>query len=390
MPAKHLNNPCVSILVPTYNRASYIRECLHSLLNQTIPALEIIVIDDGSNDETAEILKQFGNKIIHLRKENGGKPRALNLALPLTRGDYVWLFDDDDVALPDAIEKRLSLLVKRPELGFVFSGHYMGKDGPDGMIERGKLYEVACIPENEIFLSLMKGCYFTLPGILARRSALMTVGEFDPSLITSEDYDIMIRMARLFPCAGIYQPTFIVRQHGGIRGPRGQQYSGSNREVVFRKYDHALGLKIRATLPLGDYLIPRLSGQLEPETVRAALFSRMVVMASKGLIAEMLEDLQTALQTGQQKNRLSPSERQQCVAAICTGYAYDAIVIDWAAFRTGIVKVGNQHGGVDALRSFARGFFRLAKSYPGSLLVRWRRFAAGTATMQLAINRYAE
>ena len=84
--------PKVSVLIPTYNRADYIEECLDSILNQTVPPLEIIVIDDGSEDDTAQRLESYKDRIIYLHKENGGKPSALNLALTQVRGDYIWLF----------------------------------------------------------------------------------------------------------------------------------------------------------------------------------------------------------------------------------------------------------------------------------------------------------
>src|SRR3954471_14240389 len=96
----------VSIVIPTYNRARYLRECLESVLSQTVPPLEVIVIDDGSEDETCSTVAAFGAPVRYVWKENGGKPRALNFAIPQVQGEFVWMFDDDDVALPHAIETR--------------------------------------------------------------------------------------------------------------------------------------------------------------------------------------------------------------------------------------------------------------------------------------------
>lgn len=127
----------VSVLVPTFNRENYLAECLDSLLAQSVPPLEIIVIDDGSEDGTAAVVARYGERIRYVRKENGGKPSAVNLGLSLARGDLIWIFDDDDVALPDAIETRLACLQQHPEAGFVFSPHYYGSDGPNGRIKRG-------------------------------------------------------------------------------------------------------------------------------------------------------------------------------------------------------------------------------------------------------------
>jgi glycosyltransferase involved in cell wall biosynthesis len=120
----------VSVIVPTFNRAHCIGECLESLLVQTVPPLEIVVIDDGSEDGTADVLARYGDRIRYVRKENGGKPRAVNLGLSLAQGALIWIFDDDDVALPDAIERRLEVLEAKPGIGFVYGQHFIGTNGP--------------------------------------------------------------------------------------------------------------------------------------------------------------------------------------------------------------------------------------------------------------------
>ena len=87
-----MNTANVSIIVPTFNRAHYLAECLDSLLAQSIPAHEIIVIDDGSEDGTAALLVGYGERIRYVRKENGGKPSAVNLGLAIASGDLIWIF----------------------------------------------------------------------------------------------------------------------------------------------------------------------------------------------------------------------------------------------------------------------------------------------------------
>jgi glycosyltransferase involved in cell wall biosynthesis len=84
-----MSQPTVSVLVPTFNRVNYIAECLDSLLAQTVPPLEVIVIDDGSEDGTADLLASYGHRIRHIRKENGGKPTAVNLGIQEARGDLI-------------------------------------------------------------------------------------------------------------------------------------------------------------------------------------------------------------------------------------------------------------------------------------------------------------
>src|SRR5690606_24595967 len=100
-PLSEINfNEKVSIIIPTYNRANYLKESLDSVIAQTYPNKEIIVINDGSTDETTEILQEYKHSIKYFNKENGGKSSAINLGLKKATGDYIWIFDDDDIALP--------------------------------------------------------------------------------------------------------------------------------------------------------------------------------------------------------------------------------------------------------------------------------------------------
>ena len=82
----------------------------------------------GRKTEQLRALSEYGERIRYVRKENGGKPSAVNVALTFVQGELVWLFDDDDVALPDAIEKRVAALASCPGAGFVYSPHYLGTD----------------------------------------------------------------------------------------------------------------------------------------------------------------------------------------------------------------------------------------------------------------------
>lgn len=363
----------VSVIVPTYNRAHYIEECLDSLLNQTCPAIEIIVIDDGSEDDTAGLLRRYGNKIRYLRKENGGKPSAVNLGLSLAQGNLIWLFDDDDVALPGAIEHRVAALKNRPDVGFVYSPHYLGADGPDGRIVQKNLQIVPYYDDETLFAELIKGCFFHLATALVRIEAYRLVGGFNVGLLSSEDYDMQIRLAHAFNAVYSPEPSFIFRQHMGHRGAKGIRYAGQQRSKIFQKYDRQVGLKLRSALSLGDYLVPRTDNVNTIEKTRQALLARMVVMASKACISEMFEDLYAALATLEQGQHLNDNESSLITCAICTGYAYAAIEADLPAFKHHVAELGKVDSGKQARQAIANGFFRLAKSYPGSATERARK-----------------
>lgn len=363
----------VSVIVPTYNRANYIEECLDSLLNQTYPAIEIIVVDDGSEDDTVDLLRRYGDKIRYVHKENGGRSSAINLGLGLVQGNLVWTFDDDDVALPNAIEHRVAALRDRPDAGFVYSPHYLGADGTDGRIVQKNLNYLPRYDDANFFAALIKGCFFHLATALVRIEAYRFVGGYDVGLLRSQDYDMQIRLTHAFNVAYSPEPTFIFRQHLGPRGAKEIRHAGKQRNTIFQKYDHQVGLKLRSALSLGDYLVPRTDNVNTIEKTRQALLARMVVMASKGCIVEMFEDLNAALATLQSGQRLSDGETGLITSSICTGYAYAASQADWPTFKICVAQIGQHIAGKQTLLALAKGFFRLAKSYPGSNAERTRK-----------------
>lgn len=363
----------VSVLVPTYNRANYLGECLDSLLDQTEPALEIIVIDDGSSDDTPTLAARYGERIRYVRKVNGGKPTAVNLGLSLAQGALIWIFDDDDVALPDAIAQRVRVLKAHPDAGFVFSPHWNGADGPGGKIERTTLHDTPN-PAPQAFLhELMKGCFFHLATALVRREAYQAVGAFDTELLSSEDYDMQLRLAAACPASFCAEPTFIFRRHGGERGAAAIRYKGADRAKVFRRFDQRVGRKLRASLALGEYLVPRQQGEVAPSLQSRALLGRFAVMASKGCIPEMLEDLRGFLQLAPANASLKPEDVRSIAQAIRTGYAPNAIEDQWHEFLALIAALPRTRATRGAIRSLAYGLFQLAKGYPASLSKRGLR-----------------
>ena len=114
--------PRVSVIVPTFNRSPYLGECLESLLAQTLPPAQVIVVNDASTDATRAVLEPFLDRIEYIETPSQlGKPGAVNLGLERVTGDYVWVFDDDDVALPCALERFTAPLERQPECGFSWS-----------------------------------------------------------------------------------------------------------------------------------------------------------------------------------------------------------------------------------------------------------------------------
>ena len=111
--------PVVSVIIPTYNHAMYIERTLESVFQQTYKNYEIIVIDDGSTDNTQEVIKSYENKITYICKENEGTAKSRNLGLKIAKGKYVAFLDSDDLWMPQKLELQVTLLDKNIDIGLV-------------------------------------------------------------------------------------------------------------------------------------------------------------------------------------------------------------------------------------------------------------------------------
>jgi glycosyltransferase involved in cell wall biosynthesis len=114
------DRPLVTALINTYNYGRYLPFAINSVLSQTYPHIEIIVVDDGSTDHTPELLAQYDGRILAIRTKNGGQGQCFNVGIPRARGDLVMLLDADDLWLPDKVERMVELAAKRPSAGMLY------------------------------------------------------------------------------------------------------------------------------------------------------------------------------------------------------------------------------------------------------------------------------
>lgn len=187
--------PKVSIVIPIYNGSNYMREAIDSALNQTYQNIEVIVVNDGSSDNTEEIALSYGNKIRYYSKENGGVSTALNLGIQKMTGDYFCFLPHDDVFALDKIEKQIRVIKEsNQDEAIVWSGW-------DMYIQSEHRYKKVIMPyENATIENMTKGIYpmlfslITIVTVLFPKNYLDEAGEFDPALSTAQDYDMMFRI----------------------------------------------------------------------------------------------------------------------------------------------------------------------------------------------------
>ena len=205
--------PLVSVCIPCYNNAPHVAEAVESALAQTHTPLEVVVVDDGSTDNSVEILRGFGNRIIFEAGPNRGACAARNRALALSHGDFINFLDADDLLLPHKIETQLPMLV-RDEADLVFcKGDLMGEG--EGMLS--KVLEFSDPSGVDAFIYLLKRGIGT-EGPLHRRTALEQVGGFRESVKRGQESDLHLRLAACgVRIQRVNQVLFRHRNHGGPR-----------------------------------------------------------------------------------------------------------------------------------------------------------------------------
>lgn len=206
--------PHISIIIPTYNRAGFIGETINSVLAQTYQDFEIIVADDGSTDNTAEVVAEFGNAVTYVFLPHRGQPAATrNAGLTIAQGEFIAFLDSDDLYLPRKLEIQSTALDTHPNVGIVYSNGYFFKDNPNQ--PTGYVQDGLPTPSGDIFPELLRGNFLAPPVILIRRLCLDTAGLFDENtaLLGCEDYDLWLRIAVQYQALYLPETVAAIRRH---------------------------------------------------------------------------------------------------------------------------------------------------------------------------------
>ena len=197
------------VIIPAYNADQFIAQAIQSVLNQTYGSYEIIVVDDGSTDQTKDVLKGFDGRIhcIHQGK-NLGPSAARNVGIEIAQGKYICFLDADDLWTPDKLEAQIDFLGRHPDIAFVFSDHQNFKSGdvaPRSYLDEkketfGESF-VTEVPIQNAFLKLIHENFISTPTVMLRKSCLQKTGLFDESLWSVEDRDLWLRFAAHFKLA---------------------------------------------------------------------------------------------------------------------------------------------------------------------------------------------
>lgn len=189
----------VSVVIPAYNKSEYTKITVESVLSQTYENIEIIVVDDGSTDDTNERMKQFGDKINYIYKKNAGASSARNEGMRVATGEYVAHIDCDDVYYPEKIEKSVKCLEKNSEYGFVYTDVYK-IDEYNNIV--GDFSDFALkATSGWIASKLVLENWMNNSTLVARKCCFEKVGVFDENIFVPADWDMVIRLAAVYKAA---------------------------------------------------------------------------------------------------------------------------------------------------------------------------------------------
>lgn len=205
--------PVVSVVVPAYNAAWCVRRAIDSVLKQTFRDFELLVIDDGSTDDTADVLATFGGAVRVVRQHNQGLSSARNAGIRAARGEFVAFLDADDWWLPGKLERQVSLLRAKPAVGFVSTAARV--EDLDGRF----LNLWPCTACSDAFLPRLFGANGDVAGsgsaVMARRRLFDEVGGFDECLRSLEDVDMWMRLAAVTAYACVDEPMVVILKRPG-------------------------------------------------------------------------------------------------------------------------------------------------------------------------------
>ncbi len=212
----------VSIIIPTYNRCSLLKRALESVYKQTVAKYEIIVVDDGSTDNTAEMLRLFFPDINYTYQPNQGVSVARNKGLEQAKGDWLAFLDSDDEWLPSKLETQIKALQLKPDYKVCHTEERWIRNGirVNQMNKHKKT-------GGWIFRQCLPLCAMSASSILIHRSVFDRVGDFDITLPACEDYDLWLRISTKYPVLYIEQPQII--KYGGHPDQLSKQYWGMDR-----------------------------------------------------------------------------------------------------------------------------------------------------------------
>lgn len=212
----------VSVIIPTYNRAATLVRSLTSVINQSLPPREIILVDDGSTDRSEFLVRQQFPQVRYLKQPNLGVSRARNCGIAAAKGEWIAFLDSDDEWLPSKLAAQRAALRREPFSRICHTDEIWLRSGKH--LNPMKKHQKR---GGRIFQHCLPLCVISPSAVMVHRSVFQRVGAFDESLPVCEDYDLWLRICALYPV--LYVPERLLIKHGGHSDQLSQGYWGMDR-----------------------------------------------------------------------------------------------------------------------------------------------------------------
>jgi glycosyltransferase involved in cell wall biosynthesis len=188
--------PAASVVIATFDHARYVGAAIESALAQTLPGVEVVVVDDGSTDDTASVLARYGDRIRVVRQPNRGLAAARNAGVALARGHAIAFLDADDVIAPGKLAAQVAVLEREPAVGWTYCDVEIRRPGRRRATTASARFRYAGRRlDGALFGELVHGNFIPAIAPLVRRQALDAAGPFDETLTALEDWDLWLRLS---------------------------------------------------------------------------------------------------------------------------------------------------------------------------------------------------
>lgn len=212
----------ISVIIPTFNRRQLLGRAIESVLKQTYSPMEIIVIDDGSNDGTRELIKNKYPEVKYIYQDNSGISSTRNLGINKSTGNWIAFLDSDDEWLPGKLQSQIEALIQNPEFKICHTNEIWIRNGR--RVNPKKKHQKF---GGKIFKKCLPLCVISPSSVLIHKSVFHEFGYFDTNLPACEDYDMWLRICAFLPV--LYIPDELIIKYGGHDDQLSHKYWGMDR-----------------------------------------------------------------------------------------------------------------------------------------------------------------
>lgn len=242
----------VSVIIPVYNRENTIKRCIDSIIRQTYPASEIIVVDDGSTDSTLEtVQKNYGGKVKIVRQHHKGAQAARNTGIRIANGEYIAFLDSDDEWMKNKLELQIRALQKDKQAAICGDG-YVQKEWCSGIpkvyrrtgnkqiVSRSKKQIRMNGKSGNVYREILKNSFCLFSTLLTAKENLMKIGLLDENVPSYQEWDTAIRLAKRCNFIYIHRPLFIYYLHDGETISKSTKKGIDGQVYIYEKYKYEI------------------------------------------------------------------------------------------------------------------------------------------------------